>query len=504
MNRAGLLLPLTIYFMAAGHLSAQSVRPYLEGGPWYPADPGQLDKMVSGMIATAKAPPQLPGTIQGIIAPHAGFAYSGLCAAAGYRVLSGRSAGIRRVIVMGTAHRGGFSGVCTTDFDYFATPLGRIPVDGDACRQLARMPLFTSSRSLMAAEHSIENQLPFLQKVLSPGFSLVPLLFSRLEENDLAAVAGAVASLVDDHTLLVASSDLTHYGDSFAYTPFRDNLRENLTRLDMGLVEPMLRLDYRSVFRYWRKTGITACGIQPIGVLLRVLAGKKCRGYLADYSKSGDMTGDYRLSVSYAAVLFSCAEPPGSRPRPPTAVSPAEKATLLAIARDTLAAVASGRTAPDPADGRYPKTTALERNAGVFVTLRRYGELRGCIGSLVGAEPLFRGVAQNTVHAALHDPRFPPVAPSELNQIRIEISVMTPLQPAPGFRSIRLGRDGVVIRDGRHQAVFLPQVATETGWDLDEFMSQLCRKAGLPRDAYRNSPSMTVHLFQADVFGEPE
>ena len=147
-------------------------------------------------------------------------------------------------------------------------------------------------------------------------------------------------------------------------------------------------------------------------------------------------------------------------------------------------------------------TARLRENLGVFVTLRKKGELRGCIGSIVGGEPLYRGVAANAVHAAVDDPRFPPLRKDELRGVAIEISVMTPLRPVQDYRSIRLGTDGVVIRDGPAQAVFLPQVAVETGWSLDQFLGSLCLKAGLGRDAYRLSPTMQFFVFQAQVFSE--
>jgi AmmeMemoRadiSam system protein A len=138
----------------------------------------------------------------------------------------------------------------------------------------------------------------------------------------------------------------------------------------------------------------------------------------------------------------------------------------------------------------------------VFVTLRRHGRLRGCIGNVLGTEPLYRGVSSNALHAAFADPRFPALGRDELGDIEIEISVMTPLRRAADHRAIRLGRDGVLIRDGNAQALFLPQVASETGWTLDEFLEQLCLKAGLPRSAWRTSRSMQFHVFQAQVFHE--
>ncbi|TFG76825.1 MAG: AmmeMemoRadiSam system protein A [Chrysiogenales bacterium] len=139
---------------------------------------------------------------------------------------------------------------------------------------------------------------------------------------------------------------------------------------------------------------------------------------------------------------------------------------------------------------------------GSICHLEEKGALRGCIGSIIGREPLYRGVEANAVHAAIDDPRFPPLKEKELASVEIELSVMTPLLLVQDYRSIRLGTDGVVIRDGRAQAVFLPQVAEETGWTLEQFLANLCLKAGLDRDAYRRSPTMQFHVFQAQVFSE--
>jgi AmmeMemoRadiSam system protein A len=141
---------------------------------------------------------------------------------------------------------------------------------------------------------------------------------------------------------------------------------------------------------------------------------------------------------------------------------------------------------------------------GVFVTLREKGELRGCIGSISGAEPLYRGVMAKAVQSAVGDPRFPPLQQKELESVEIEISVMTPLRLVSDYHSIRLGIDGVVIREDRAQAVFLPQVAAETGWTLEQFLGSLCVKAGLQRDGFRLSRTMEFYVFQAQVFSEKD
>ncbi|HUU05246.1 MAG TPA: AmmeMemoRadiSam system protein B [Patescibacteria group bacterium] len=497
MNRAKfyflLLLPVML-------MAADDIRPFLNTGPWYPADPVQLNQMLEGFF---KELPQAQeaAVIRGIIAPHAGFEYSGRCAARAYRWLSPQQ-GIRRVILLGASHRSGFYGACVADYAAYATPLGQVPVDTKICRALAAKRLFRSDRDIMRFEHSLENQLPFLQKVLAGSeYRIVPIIFGALGKKDFSAMAAAITPFIDAKTLVVASSDLTHYGENFSYTPFRSDLAENLTRLDRGFIEPILRLDFDRCFDYHEKTGITACGFVAIGVMIRLFEKKNFRSSLADYSKSGDRNGDYSTSVSYASLVFSAAD---HAAKDPIGLSRAEQKLLLELARATLQSCLKNNRVPLQKDNQFSALPNLRKNLGVFVTLRKNGALRGCIGSIIGVEPLYRGVEANAVHAAIDDPRFPPLKEKELASVEIEISVMTPLRLVQDYRSIRLGTDGVVIRDGRAQAVFLPQVATETGWTLEQFLANLCLKAGLDRDAYRRSRNMQFHVFQAQVFSEKD
>ena len=158
---------------------------------------------------------------------------------------------------------------------------------------------------------------------------------------------------------------------------------------------------------------------------------------------------------------------------------------------------------PEDLDKKYSLSKNLEVVTGVFVTLKKKGHLRGCIGSIIGREPLYLGVRNNAVNSAVKDYRFPNVRETELKDIDIEISVMTPLQPLDDYKKIRLGTDGVIIKKGHYQAVYLPQVATETGWNIDQFLGHLCQKAGLPPNSYTEA-GMEFYIFQAQVFGEHE
>ncbi|MCX6556973.1 MAG: AmmeMemoRadiSam system protein B [Candidatus Aminicenantes bacterium] len=482
--------------------AADDIRPYLNTGPWYPADPAQLQRMLDGFFDSLPLPAG-ETAVRGIIAPHAGFLYSGRCAAKAYRALA-PSQGIRRVILMGASHSRGFHGACVADYGAYATPLGTMAVDVGICRALAAKELFQSNRDTMRFEHALENQLPFLQKALgNDGYKLVPIVFGSLAKKEFEKLAAAIAPFVDAHTLVVASSDLTHYGESFSYTPFKGDIKGQLTALDTGFIEAVRLLDFDKYYQYHERTGITACGFVPIGVLIQLFKNQRLKCSLADYYKSGDLNGDYSTSVSYASLLFMEGGA-GKAAAESIGLDRAEKKMLLELARSTLEEHFLEKSAASGDEDRFSAHARLKEKRGVFVTLREKGELRGCIGSIIGVEPLYRGVMANALHAALDDPRFEPLPAGELNRVEIEISVMTPLRPISDYRSIRLGSDGVVIRDGHAQAVYLPQVATETGWNLDQFLASLCAKAGLQRDAYQSSPTMQFYVFQAQVFGEKD
>ncbi len=325
----------TIFFLLllpAFLTASDNVRPYLNTGPWYPADPQKLQKMLQDFFEQAPLP-EKKTTVRGLIAPHAGFTYSGRCAARAYRSLSAEQ-GIRRVILLGPSHRSGFYGACVSDYTAYATPLGSVPVDTAICRALAAKKLFSHDRDTMRFEHALENQLPFLQKVLgNTQYKIVPIIFGSLGKKDFSAMAATIAPFIDERTLVVASSDLTHYGENFSYTPFKADLKNRLTALDTGFIDTIRGLDFENYWRYHEKTGITACGFVPIGIMITLFAGKDISVSLSDYSKSGDLNNDYTTSVSYASLLFNA---PGRPLTGPIGLNRTEQKLLLGMARSSL------------------------------------------------------------------------------------------------------------------------------------------------------------------------
>ena len=500
----------------------KNVRNYLTTGNWYSRYPENLNTMLETFFKETKIKP-MPGKIVGLIGPHAGFAYSGQCMARAYKQLE-KQPGPERVILLGISHRGGFYGAAVSDFQYNSTPLGKIPVDTEITAKLAEEKNFRKNNTIMQHEHSLENHLPFLQfiqnKLKNNKYKIVPILFGYLYHQDFKKMADIIKKYIDDKTLVIASTDLTHYGSNFGYTPFRDDLKSNLTKLDMGIINHIKKLDFDGYFNYKKKTGITMCGFTPVGVLMNLFAGKNYSGTLIDYYKSGDFENDYSFSVSYASMVIT--ETPSKtakanrgpgKPAPDKGEEPGtkamkltqkEKKTLLSIARQTLEEHFQGkRLELTSIESKYKISAPLKEKTGVFVTLRKNGDLRGCIGTLIGEEPVYEGVRNNVLKAAFQDPRFSPLKSSELKKIDMEISVMTPLQKIADYKKIKLGTDGVIIKKGYYQSVFLPQVATETGWGLDMFLSRLCMKAGLSPGAYKEE-GMDFYIFQALVFDEKE
>ena len=483
------LFLLCVFAAAAG--AGTAVRSPAVAGRFYPADPAELRRTVERLLAGAPAAAPVPG-IRGLIVPHAGYVYSGATAARAYAAVRGSA--FRTVMILAPSHYSAFRGLSIPDVSAYRTPLGDVPLASEACRALRRAsPLIAAREAAHAREHSVEVELPFLQATLG-RFSLIPILVGRLEPGDYPLLADLLAPYVRDGTLLVASSDFTHYGPAYGYVPFTREVERRIRDLDSQALDRILALDRPGLLAWRERTGATICGIRGIGLLLELLRrGPAVRGRILGYTTSGALAGDFTNSVSYAAVLFHGRDPVMS-------LTPAEKKSLLVLARRALEArLRDGRDLADPPPG-VALSPRLREPAGAFVTLERDGELRGCIGFIEPIRPLYRAVMENAVSAATRDFRFPPVEAEELPRIRIEISVLTPLREIPGPEAFEPGRHGIVLEKQGHRAVFLPQVAAERGWDRETTLEHLCRKAGLPPDAWRRGARFQV--FEAEVFRE--
>ncbi len=499
-----------------GQALAGTVRPSALAGAWYPEDPDRLRAQVDEMLDAAR-PGTITGTIRALIVPHAGYVYSGPTAATAFVLVRGRT--YDRVLLLAPSHHSGFAGFSVAAVDAYETPLGQVELDLDAVSRLRRSPLFKEEPQAQAREHAIEIELPLIQRALQPGWRLVPVLVGQLAPQDYQTVAGLLRPLADEKTLVVVSSDFTHYGPRFDYQPFPqdDQLPERLRTLDEGAIERIQARDGPGLLDYRVRTGITVCGVRPLALLLEMLPAD-ARVEQVAYHTSGAITGDWDNSVSYAALAVTAPAPfsdADADPEPAPAAKPgtaevtgplASPAGELALSGDDLqrlyrlavlgiqAAVLGDSDARDQAlrteVAALPER--LKSPAGAFVTLKRHGVLRGCIGYIRGVKPLYQAVLENGLNAAKNDYRFHPVEPKELEGLDVEVSVLSPLTPIASWDEFRVGEQGITLTKDGHAAVFLPEVATEQGWDRDHTLTNLARKAGLPGEAWRQGASFEV------------
>lgn len=465
-------------------------------GTWYTDDPQHLAREVDSYLEAAD-----PKPVEDLIAlllPHAGYRYSGMVAAHGVKLLQNRRYG--RVVVIGPSHRVALlDSVSIPDATHIETPLGAIEIDRPAVERLWRDPAFQSHPRAHASEHSVQIELPFLQRALG-AFKLVPIVCGELDEASARDIASSLLGIVDGDTLVVVSTDFTHYGRTFDYVPFKQDIENNLRTLDMGAFRHIAEKNLPAFLSYVQETGATICGRSPIAVLLAMLP-SDAKFQMLRYDTSGNLTGDWSHCVSYVSAAVSghwqtvCAAS-AADPLEKPALSAAEKIGLLRLARHRIARA----LLPGLPLLNLTLTPAMRATMGAFVTLHKHGHLRGCIGEIFPRRELCEAVAEQAFNAAFQDPRFPRLREEELGEIDIEISALTPPRRVESHQEIEIGRHGVVLSKGRHSAVFLPQVAPEQGWSREETLAQLAQKAGLRANDWRSGCEFLV--FEAIVFGE--
>ncbi len=464
-------------------------------GTWYTDDPVLLGQEIDTYLSAVDPAPV--ADLIALILPHAGYRYSGMVAAHGVKLLEGRA--FKRVIALGPSHRVAMlDAVSVPDVSHVETPLGLIPIDRDVVSNLLEQEVFQSYMPAHVSEHSVQIELPFLQRALG-DFKLVPIVCGELGAAAARAVAEALIGELDDETLVVVSSDFTHYGRSFDYVPFTDDVPRNLDRLDMGAFKLIERKRLDDFLAYVQNTGATICGRAPIAVLLAML-GDEANVKLLKYDTSGNLTGDWSTCVSYVSAAVSghwkAAAPRVAEDELPIQLTSADKVALLTLARHEIAA----RLRRDEPDARLEITPAMRAVMGAFVSLHKHGHLRGCIGEIFPRRELVQAVAEHALNAAFHDSRFPKLREDELAEIDIEISALTAPRKVGSVNEIEIGRHGVVLYKGTRSAVFLPQVAPEQGWDRETMLAHLAMKAGLGLGDWESG--CEFHVFEAVVFGE--
>ena len=466
-------------------------------GSWYPADASQLRAQIGEFFQNAEVEPI--DNVIALILPHAGYRYSGQTAAFALKTVGSV---YERVVIIGPSHRARMEEMLSVPrVTHYETPLGQIPLDTEFIEKLLKFPMFQNFPYAHQHEHSVQIELPLVQ-FRQKNFRLVPIVAGDCSPKTVRKVGEILKGLVDERTLVIASSDFVHYGPRYTYVPFKENVAEQIKKLDMGAYEYIAKLDADGFLGYKKKTGATICGSVPIAILLSMLD-KSTKANLVKYATSGELTGDFTNSVSYLAVAFAGTWQKSLEVKPQrgdSQLTEQDKQRLLTLARKTLIYAFENRKVPEPSDLGVQISPVMARPRAAFVTLKKDSRLRGCIGDIYPQRPLYKSVITNAINAAFNDRRFSPLQKDECGDVNIELSVLTPPEPVGSPNEIRIGTDGMVIRKNGRSAVYLPQVAPEQGWNLAETLTHLSRKAGLEPDAWKSGASFLV--FQADVFGE--
>ena len=456
-------------------------------GAFYPGTKQELEDMVGKYLLEAKFP-KIGKYVRGLIVPHAGYPYSGWVAAYGYKTLIGNppAGGINTVILIGNSHQERFEGASVYQEGYYRTPLGNVEIDKALAKRIInsheKISFYESAHKL---EHSLEVQLPLLQKVLAGDWKIVPIIIGN-QPGAVEILINTLKGLIDNNTLLIASSDLSHY-PKYEDAKYSDNkvIEAILTGKRENLRKVISELEQEDIFNLQT----CACGQDAIEVVMGLMGDKDIK--LLKYANSGDVEiGDKSQVVGYAAIVFTTDE------LERTELTKEEQKRLLQIAKETVESYIKTKKTLEFSN-EYP---VLEKHLGAFVTIKKHGQLRGCIGRFQPDIPLYQVVMEMAVSAATEDHRFYPVTEDELDELEYEISALSPLKEVDSWKDIQINKHGVQIRKGLRSGVFLPQVATENNWDLDTFMSVLCQqKAGLPADCWKDTET-EIYVFTAQVF----
>jgi MEMO1 family protein len=493
LNRAFLILLFVLFVPTCRAQNSPVDRLPAVAGQFYPSDKSELNASIARLFSTA-AFSKNPQNVVAVIAPHAGYVFSGEVAASSYNQINAIKE-YENIFVIGSSHYVAFEGASIYRKGNFITPLGKVPVNAAIADELLRKHRFFNDRDdAHEKEHSIEVQLPFLQYRLRKHFNIVPIVIGSQSPDMCKEIADALRPYLTSKNLFVISTDFSHYP---AYND------ANIVDKKTGkAVESNSVSNFISVLRNNGEQGIpnlatSLCGWTSVLTLLYMTQGDPSYSYhLIEYKNSGDTPGgDKSRVVGYYSIAVTKT---GKAKEDKFNLNDNDKQTLLTLARHTIEQYLSDQTL------HAIDTSALSENAkkhcGAFVTLNKNGSLRGCIGRFEPNEPLYKVVQEMAAAAATQDYRFPPVEPAELSKIEIEISVLTPMNKISSINEIEMGKHGIYIKQGSRSGTFLPQVAKETGWSKEEFLGHCAQdKAGIGWDGWKDAE---LYTYEAFVFGE--
>ena len=480
------------------------IRPSSVAGSWYPADKNALFQSMKGFIDNAQDSSETQ-KIRAIVVPHAGHYWSGPTAAVAYKALKKHP--YRRIFILCPNHRVPVTGAVSVSVDAFETPMGNVMVARDVVDQWEHKGVIRIEDGAHRLEHAIEIQLPFLQYIYEDEMPpIVPIIVGHLSTAQARELGQQLRQSLTDEDLVIISSDFLHYGDNYGFVPFGAPVLENIRKYDERTIQAISKLDSASFEDFARDYPHSACGINALRVLEFAFENTGAVVKELAYDTSGRKSNDDSMSVSYVAMSLTQGENMNTNHADKSSysdgpVSEQNKKIAHDIVKRALESAVNAQSETDLPDNLDlgQDSEFFKQSYGVFVTLNEpNGQLRGCIGNIIPVSNLLSSLWGRAQDAALNDPRFDPVSPEELSNLKVEISVLTPLKPIDGPNDIVIGKHGVVMKKLGRSAVFLPQVAPEQGWNVEQMLMHLSMKAGLPPMAWQSGASFMV--FEAQVF----
>ena len=471
----------------------QNRKPYA-AGRFYTDKPDQLKTQLQEMFSKSikKKTENIP---LAIIAPHAGYIFSGEVAASAYNQIDPDSR-FERIFIIGSSHTDVFQGASVFCTGNYETPLGTVKVDLELVKQLVKEnKLIKCYPEAHLYEHSIEVQLPFLQYHLKTDFKIVPIIIGSSDDETAKKLAAILKPYLNEKNLFVISSDFSHY-PNYIDAPLVDQITVKAIKTNKPsmLIAALKENDRKNI------PGLVTslCGWSSVLTLLYMTEPMPdITVDLIQYKNSGDsQDGDKKRVVGYNAISFTQGKVRNQTSE--FSLNSDDKKYLLKLARETISEYIRKGTQPkiDPAS----LSATLITPCGAFVTLNENRSLRGCIGRFDATQPLWKVVQEMAIAAATQDYRFSKVEPNEINQLRIEISVLTPLKRIQSIDEFIMGKHGIYIKKGNASGTFLPQVANQTKWSKEEFLGHCAEdKAGIGWNGWKTAE---LYTYEALVFGE--
>lgn len=461
-------------------------------GQFYPGNKKDLEKMLEKMFSGAK--PASGENVLAVIAPHAGYVFSGEVAATSINQVDTEKE-YKDIFIIGSSHYASYPSASLWSSGNFITPLGKVEVDTALAKKLIREnSVFTFSPDPYVKEHCIEVMLPLLQYKMKKPFRIVPVLIGSPSNDLCGELARVLKPYLTSDNLFIISTDFSHYTTLTPAGYIDNRTAQAIQSRSPDYLEKMVDNNSRKGI-----PGLVTslCGYTSVMTLLRMIHETEGTDLVPlQYKNSGETPyGDTSRVVGYYSFSLQGHRKPGPDD---FIINKDERTRLLQIARNTISEFAVKGTIPAIDTLSLPATLRIP--AGAFVTIHKYGALRGCIGHFAADMPLWKTVQQMSVASSTEDYRFQKVSPAEIGLLEIEISVLSPLRKISSVNEIVMGKHGILIRKGSKSGTFLPQVAVETGWDKEEFISNCSsQKAGLGANGWKNSE---IFVYEAKVFKE--